>query len=91
MKLDYKQLKELLKNVEDEVTNHPWIRPGQAMFNILVSTYPDFEYIRTTKFDPFYVDSKILACIAEIVSQEAINQWMMQDLKFQFKKTKTNE
>ena len=91
MKLDILQLRELLQNVEKEINTHPWIRPGQAMFNILITAYPDFEYIRSTKFDPFYVDSKILACIAEIASQEAIDQWMVQDLGFKFKKNKTNE
>ena len=91
MKLNYNQLIDLLQKVEREIRVHPWIRPGQAMFNILISTYPDFEYIRTTQFDPFYVNSKISACIAEVASQEAINQWMLQDLKLKFKKIKTNE
>lgn len=86
MKLTYDELKELLENVAKEVTTHPWIRSGQALFNILVSTHPEFEYIRGSKQDPFYVDYRILECIKEIASQEAIDQWIEQDLKIKLKK-----
>jgi len=64
-KLTQLQIVEILKKVKEHTTSHPYIRTGQAFFNILYVSYPkQAEAIRGTKYDPFYVDDKLDSCIA---------------------------
>lgn len=49
-----------LRAVAREMINHPYYRPGQAYFNVLVSYDRELaENIRGSENDPFYNDSSL--------------------------------
>ena len=64
-KLTQAQIDEIMAKVEVHIEIHPYIRKGQAFFNILHGMYQEHaESIRATKYDPFHVDDKLYPCIA---------------------------
>lgn len=76
---------EFLKNeVAKTQMEHPgagyedW-RLGQAWFNELVAHLPQFEWIRTTKLDPFHRDEVLLDLFFHILDEEAYASWTHSD------------
>lgn len=45
--------------VDNEIKDRPYLRRGQSLFNNLVSNYPEYEHIRMTNLDPFYIGRRI--------------------------------
>ena len=57
MEFDYQ---EYHNRVRETLLDHPYIRQGQAMFNILYEMYPELaEQIRGTDLDPFHFDDGV--------------------------------
>lgn len=57
--LSKEQITSLMNIVDNEIKDRPYLRRGQSLFNNLVSNYPEYEHIRMTNLDPFYIGRRI--------------------------------
>lgn len=60
--------KEIMDLAAQSLTVNSPIRYGQAVFNAAYHLYPVYaNMLRTTKYDPFYEDSRVNAFIEELL------------------------
>lgn len=61
---------EFLVKVREYMHFNPEQRFGQACFNVLYIEEPEVaDMIRTTEFDPFYLDSRVDAFLREVFGE----------------------
>ncbi|MCK5788963.1 MAG: hypothetical protein KAH32_08185, partial [Chlamydiia bacterium] len=59
-KLTQMQVDEILSEADAQRVTQPYLRRGQAFFNIMYERYPELaDSIRATEYDPFHVDDKL--------------------------------
>lgn len=74
--LSEESVKILLQGIQNSLTMHKGIRPGQTMFNQIESLNPRMaDRIRGTNCDPFYDSSRILSCLKCITSEEIAGKY----------------